>query len=538
MKFRLLNAGLSALALLMTLSGCSSDEALTDGSNTASKSIRIKISGGVFTSVDNSGSKTRATDDGVTTSFGNGDAVGIFIVKSDGTVALTNAKYTYDGTSQWLNSAGTDNLPYYDGAKYFAYYPYQGSLSGSDYDATKATAETFFGALINGWTPSSDQSTQALYTSQDLMVSMATVDAPTSSCSFTMSHQMSMVEMDLHQAHYTYGGAGTYRFTFDSDNKPFNVAAGKYRLLVRPSSPLSVTGSNQYNSTDPTKVKAWKIADTAPAAAKCKIYKYNGASAWLTETARQNVYIGDVNIGDYLYDDGTSGTVFKPGSTVGIIYSDQLSEKQYVTDHLTHGKVLALKNANSGNKLYWSSAANSPYTTHTSTDHPYTQTLNANYNDTSNGYDALSANNSYVNTSTNYAWYSCTSYIDGTAKSFANSGWYLPSAGEWWDAMENLGTFTDAQKTTIKSSRASTVILGSTIINNMLENTYFRDLNTKLTAANGNIILPGSGPYIFWTSSEYNSTMSYYMLFSSAGIYLFNNNKTSVDGFSRAVLTY
>src|SRR5574344_2070320 len=255
MKIRLLNAGLCACALLMTLSGCSSDETLTGDNSTAVQSMKINVSDGMFTSVENNGAKTRATDNGATTSFAKDDAVGIFVVTSNGTLALTNAKYTYDGTSKWLNSNSTEYLPYYEGAKYFAYYPYQESLASDKYDATKSTtAETFFGTLISNWTPATDQSTQANYTAQDLMVSMATVDATTHAASFAMAHQMSMIEFDLPQYHYTYGGADTYRFTFDAV-KPFNKANGTYRLLVNPSTPLSITGKNQYNSTDATMTK-------------------------------------------------------------------------------------------------------------------------------------------------------------------------------------------------------------------------------------------------------------------------------------------
>ena len=61
MKIRLLNAGLCACALLMALSGCSSDETLTGDNSTAPQSIKLNISDGMFTSVDNNGAKTRAT---------------------------------------------------------------------------------------------------------------------------------------------------------------------------------------------------------------------------------------------------------------------------------------------------------------------------------------------------------------------------------------------------------------------------------------------------------------------------------------------
>ncbi|WP_306302271.1 fimbrillin family protein [Segatella paludivivens] len=124
MKRKLLNAGLLVCALLITLSGCSSDETLTGDSSTAAKSMKINVSDGMFSSVDNNGVKTRATDDVTGTTFSSGDAIGIFAVKSDGTLALTNAKYIYED-SKWISSNNTSILPYYAGAKYFAYYPYQ-----------------------------------------------------------------------------------------------------------------------------------------------------------------------------------------------------------------------------------------------------------------------------------------------------------------------------------------------------------------------------------------------------------------------------
>lgn len=532
MKIRLLNAGLCACALLMTLSGCSSDETLTGDVNTSVKSMKINVSDGMFTSVDNNGAKTRATDSETGTTFSSGDAIGIFAVKSDGTLALTNAKYTYDGT-KWLNSDNTDKLPYDGGIKYFAYYPYQSSLTSDKYDATKATANTFFGTLISSWTPAADQSTQAKYTDQDLMVSMATVDVSTGSSSFTMSHQMSMVEIDFPQVHYTYNGADVYRFTFDATNKPYNIADGKYRLLVNPNTSLSVTGKNQYNSTDATMTKGWKISGAAPAASKYKIYKYNGAAASLTQTSRQNVYIGTATVGNYLYNDGTNGTTFKPGQTVGIIYSSELTQAQYKAG-CRHGRVLALKNANS---TYGTWGNGSPYTDRTG--HPYVSDFTSSYQDVNSGYDALSANSSYVTNTNNYAWYYCNIYNDGTAHSgdLAGKNWYLPSAGDWWDIMENLGTWTTEQKTTLTSMRSSTTGVGNKIISTS-NGSYFDALNFKLNAAGGDQIVPnGNYPYYFWSASESESGRSAVFGFTDRGVVLDNGNKTN-NNCCRAVLAF
>src|SRR5574344_46727 len=535
MKIRLLNAGLCACALLMTLSGCSSDETLTGDNSTAVQSMKINVSDGMFTSVENNGAKTRATDNGATTSFAKDDAVGIFVVTSNGTLALTNAKYTYDGTSKWLNSNSTEYLPYYEGAKYFAYYPYQGTIEGK-YSASGTfsdlTAEIFFGTLIRDWTPATDQSTQANYTAQDLMVSMATVDATNHAASFAMAHQMSMIEFDLPQYHDTYGGADTYRFTFDAV-KPFNIANGIYRLLVKPSTALSVTGKNQYNSTDVTKTKGWKISGAAPAASKYKIYKYNGAAASLTQTSRQNVYIGDATIGNYLYADGTNGTTFKSDQTVGIIYSSEVTQAQYNAG-CRHGRALALKDAYSST-CAWSTGYTSPYPDQTV--HPYCQKINTFFNDVSSGYDA--ANSSYVTDTNNPAWYYCNTYSDGTTHtgSLANRKWYLPSAGDWWDIMENLCTWTASEMTTIKSQRANSSDMGFLISG--LSGCY-STFDTKLSAGGAGSPLIHTNYY--WSASEYNSGIAVNVAFGSSfvgvdGIDKPISSSSSVSSV-RAVLAY
>ena len=514
MKIRLLNAGLCACALLMTLSGCSSDETLTGDNSTAVQSMKINVSDGMFTSVDNSGAKTRATDSGTGTSFGATDAVGIFVVKSDGTLALTNAKYTYDGT-KWLNSDNTDKLPYYDGAKYFAYYPYQGTIEGK-YSASGTfsdlTAEKFFGTLISNWTPATDQSTQANYTAQDLMVSMATVDASTGSCSFTLSHQMSIVEMDLNQVHYTYSGADTYRFTFDTTNKPFNVADGKYRFLVNPNNTLSVTGKNQYNSTDVSKTKGWKITGTTPAAAKYKIYKYNGAAASLTQTSRQDVYIGDANIGDYLYDDGTTGTTITADKTiVGIVFSNQISSAEYNKNY-THGYALALTDASAAGPTWGPDAGLTKVTT-----------FAGYYNDINSGYTGTVTKGYNSSNSTYPAWQAANNYNVDVSK-FTNSGWYLPSIGQWWDVCANLGKvdLTGMQTGPAGSNQIYTGPTATTNVNNAIKAAKGAELTTNY----------------YWSASEFYTSLAAIVDFTSLYVGLSYGGKNYTDYYVRAVLAF
>ncbi|HRN16694.1 MAG TPA: DUF4906 domain-containing protein, partial [Xylanibacter oryzae] len=239
-------------------------------------------------------------------------------------------------------------------------------------------------------------------------------------------------------------------------------------------------------------------------------------------TTRTDIYTGDAIIGNYLYLDGTSGTAFKSGQTVGIIYSRELTRAQYNAG-CRHGKVLALKNANGGSYCNWSSGYTSPYTDHTNSGHLYTTTFKTCFDDISSGYDALNSNLTYVNTSTNNAWYYCSIYNDGTGRTktspFTNTGWYLPSAGDLWDIMENLGTWTSDQYTTIKGMRISTTATNNYMVQN-LPSTYFDNLNTKLLNASGNRIIPGSGVFYFWSASEYDASDAVFFSFNSYYVYV------------------
>ena len=251
---------------------------------------------------------------------------------------------------------------------------------------------------------------------------------------------------------------------------------------------------------------------------------------------RNNLYTGDATVGNYLYNDGTNGTTFISGKTVGIIYSSELTQAQYNAG-CRHGRVLALKNANSSNYGTWGSG--SPYTDRTG--HPYVSDFKTSFQDVNSGYDAMST--SYVNITSNYAWYYCKSYNDGVAsKNLGNTSnnvgvWYLPSAGDWWDIMENLGTWSASDKATLTTNRSSATGSGNYIISTS-SGSYFDALNSKLSVAGGDQIVPsGSYPYYFWSASESSSSTVLRFYFYSFGVRLLGYNKTT-SSYYRAVLAF
>lgn len=245
----------------------------------------------------------------------------------------------------------------------------------------------------------------------------------------------------------------------------------------------------------------------------------------------RNTVIGTATIGDYLYADGTEGTTYQSGQTVGIIYSNELTPEQYSAG-CTHGKVLALNNANSGSTCKWSSS-NSTTTYPTK---PYVTNFTKCYQDVSSGYyGTCTQSPSLAESSSNYAWYYCRQYSDGVTKTFTNSGWYLPGAGDWWDIMANLG---DGLSSSLASLQTSTTGAGNYLLSGLNANTYLNTLNSKLTNAGGTAFGYSSGAYYYWSSSEYSSNRAVSFGFGASVVSVGGNLKTSYSNYVRAVLAF
>ena len=241
----------------------------------------------------------------------------------------------------------------------------------------------------------------------------------------------------------------------------------------------------------------------------------------------RNTVLGSATVGDYLYADGTEGTTYQSGQTVGIIYSNELTEEQCNAGY-THGKVLALNNANSGSSCYWSSSNS----TTTYPAKPYVTNFTLCYQDVSSGYYGTCIQSpSLAESSSNYAWYYCRQYSDGVTKTFTNSGWYLPGAGDWWDILANLG---DGLSSSLASQQTSTIGFG----NLLSRSSYLSTLNSKLTNAGGTVFSYGSGACRYWCSSENSSDIAVRFFFNTSTVGVGGIQKTNFTSCVRAVLAY
>ena len=135
---------------------------------------------------------------------------GMYAVDQNGTPVFSNVPV---GVSSVSGQTATLSLPsdrYYSASyRYFLYYPFKSSLSGSV--TTSATdAGTFFSGVISSWTPASTQNTAALYKAQDLQVGMMV------NGTFTMAHTMGLAKVTRASKNiattrtYTYGANTSY----------------------------------------------------------------------------------------------------------------------------------------------------------------------------------------------------------------------------------------------------------------------------------------------------------------------------------------
>ncbi len=234
---------------------------------------------------------------------------------------------------------------------------------------------------------------------------------------------------------------------------------------------------------------------------------------------RSGSVTGTATVGNYLYSDGTTGTSGTPpaGKTVvGIVFSNQLSSAEY-SEGYTHGYALALKDA-SVNGPTWGPYPGDAGLTKVTTFAGYYNDITAGYYGTfTKGYNK--SNGSYP------AWQAANNY-NVNVSGFKNSGWYLPSIGQWWDVCANLG------KVNLTSKQAGTsgsdyLYSGSTATTNV---------NAAINAAVGGKELTPS--YYYWSASEYSPYSAAIVSFYSSYVSLYNRSKSSTNGYVRAVLAF
>lgn len=236
------------VAALFGLTGCT-DEAYESDSNSNAKStvLTISVTDNGFANANG----TRAVEDGYKTAFTAGDKIGVFAVRNGEVNQIVSnlcLTATDDGNGGIKWYATDENpLPGIPYATYYAYYPYQETLTG-ELAPTATTADDFFKNVIAAWQPEADQSTYASYTASDLMVAQGVISDD--NISFPMAHKMGLAVIDLPLIKYVSDdsslnvGGSTYpaKLTLEGKAAYKDTESKNFRYIVNPESSTEMTG--------------------------------------------------------------------------------------------------------------------------------------------------------------------------------------------------------------------------------------------------------------------------------------------------------
>jgi uncharacterized protein (TIGR02145 family) len=248
-----------------------------------------------------------------------------------------------------------------------------------------------------------------------------------------------------------------------------------------------------------------------------------------------------VAYGDFLYKDGSWGAIdatYNTGKTpVALVFAKKDGMSSNDTEKgWTHGYAMALKNANTSSTAWCSSSYKSTQM----------QTSLTTYDNMKSNFDGFTETNVIKNSDTYKnstaatdfpACYYALNYEHSVSAPLSTSGWYLPSSGQWYEILTNIGG-------------ASSTPDGNTSTGNI--NIYWNSgnratcistLNSKMSMLSDHLYdkFPTGGVVnLYWCSSEFNQTNAFYVHFDSNNLYLAEYTKTltSSTRYIRPVIAF
>ena len=451
---------------------------------------------------------------------------GLFVVNEKNKVIEANVQLTYDGTS-WSLPTGS-KLKFSPQYSYFVYYPYQdqASLAGlpavntTVSDVSISSSTQFFADAIATWKEhkiATDQSTPDKMNACDLQIGKASLDEDGCSVSFKMEHAMGLAVLNRESKsvpkHYILSGYPSYTYTWDNGTTtliPSDILSNSQKLyattntqgvkVIPPSAESSFSSKSTGND-------AWTGDVKITAAA-------NGVGTGTAMIKATKVdYTYTMAVGDIYYSDGAmthQSEALASGKTpigiVGYLGSDYWTEKG-VSGKGGHALVMCLKTIGSTGKTsigtgyaWYSSnidAGRTKVTSKSDIVNSYYQSYGSGYTETNAlilkwGQNAAAA-------------YQAQNYKTLPANSSKCTGWFLPTAGQYYAVMTTLGAPFSDDWTGIWDGNTSThPKLG-----------FFNTMTTVTTNINNKLKKVGDSNYTeffgdintwAWTSSEFSST--------------------------------
>lgn len=447
-------------------------------------------------------------------SFITNDAIGLYVVDKNNQIVERNMKLTLENNNKWTTSKKFLKLT---GYKYFAYYPYKSDAQKVNTSALDAS--TFFADKISSLSPEADQRDKSTLLAQDFQVATGVVGKDASTLTFPMEHSMGLAVLNRESKSldhfyklkgyedYTWSNGSvltTANGIISSGQKLFSTTATQGIMVVAPNSTVTFTNT----STDKDEWKTKSVSITINEGNKV----YFG-EAQLKRQHYDETYT--MKVGDIYYSDGAmthqsedlaSGKT--PIGIVGYIGSDYWTEKDVVISGKPvggHALVMCLKTIDSTGKT----SIGKGYTWYSSNIDAGRTKVNSksllvnSYNETyGSGYTETAV---LIKQWGSAAAYWAKNYNTLPANSSKCTGWFLPTAGQYYAVMTNLGATFSSDWTGIYDGNTSThpkagffnnMTIVTTNINNKLKKVgdsnhteFFGDINTWA-----------------WTSSEFSST--------------------------------
>lgn len=307
---KLFNYILAFISVGVLMASCSQEEEIINQGDDIQR-LQLNVSNEGFQDVT-----TRATNAGYITKFADGDAIGVFAVRSDGTIVenINNRKFTltqgvWELDGDVIEYKGTEFRRF----TFYAYYPY------SDSPRFEPTAEDPFASMVSRWTVGADQQGDN-YTKYDLMTSSASAEGERlqGKVSFTMKHRMALAIIKMPSLTYSFDGTSIEDYVIpgiEPETITVNEAEGSafydnasqtYMVLVKPDAKTTISG---------TYIGAKKMSfsfDTNQAGGSAKQYTINDESK-----ISHTLAVGDYLCADGKLVSGESETI--PENCIGIV---------------------------------------------------------------------------------------------------------------------------------------------------------------------------------------------------------------------------
>lgn len=459
-------------------------------------------------------------------SFIANDAIGLYVVDKNNQIVESNVKLTLGSDDKWTTSKKFLMLT---GYKYFAYYPYKSDAQEVNPSASDASA--FFASKISSLSLKleADQSDKSTLLAQDFQVAKGVVAEDASTLKFPMEHSMGLAVLNRESKSldhfyklkgyedYTWSNGSvptTANGIISSGQKLFSTTATQGIMVVAPNSTVTFTNT----STDKDEWKTKSVSITINEGNKV----YFG-EAQLKRQHYDETYT--MKVGDIYYSDGAmthqnedlaSGKT--PIGIVGYLGNNYWTEKG-VSGKGGHALVMCLKTIGStgstveaqedykinkdngakvkayiGTRYAW-------YSSNSDTGRkPFVDSKDLIVNSNNQTYGSGYTDTNYLINKWNSeaaAAFHAKIYNTLPANSSKCTGWFLPSAGQYYAVMSQLGGGISPDTWEINEYFGNMTTVTKNI-NNKLKKVgdsnhteFFGDINTWA-----------------WTSSEFSSTFA------------------------------